>query len=120
MIEIYRHFKYYYQIYFDRQGGEDLIGALQSTLSGEEKVLKMNYLDKKGERVIDLVFINDEITYNVVLTKSSLSIEMDREEIEDAIERFRESIEIKYFYPAEFYHGKMGKNTINITAAYKE
>ena len=120
MIKLYKHFIYSWQIDFDRQGGEELIGALQSALSNEEKVLKINYLDKKGERIIDLVFINDEITYNVVLTKSKLSIEMDREEIEDAIERFGESIEIKYFYPAEFYQGKMGKNTISITAAYKE
>ena len=70
------------------------------------------------EELIVLVFYRSENSNNIKVDSRELSIELDNDEIEYAIIRFKESLTSKSFYPAEFCEGTCNKRSISIYAQY--
>ncbi len=116
MLKLYAGNRYSIKIEFDEQGAKDLIEGLKNVLKNESNTLKATDLEERKD--IDLTFIKNSVTNNILFSQKKLIIEMDDDEIEYAIERFEHSINNKQFFPAELCEGILNRKNITVYARY--
>lgn len=72
---------------------------MQETICMQTSIIKVNNELKEG--AIELEFIQDDDMNRILFNNNKIILRIDTEDIEYTIERLIESIDSKYFYPAE-------------------
>jgi hypothetical protein len=116
LLYLYTNNKYSIKIEFDEQGAKNLIEGLKNALKNDRSILKVTNIEEG--KVIDLTFVKNDVTNNILFSQKELVIEMDIDEIEYAIERFYQSINNKTFFPAEVCEGIHNRKNITVYAKY--
>lgn len=99
MIRINKYSKLSLNIEFDDEGAKYLLSAFQEAICMQTAVIQVINEIKGG--TIDLEFIKDDESNRILFNNNKIILWMDTEDIEYAIERLIDSIDSKYFYPAE-------------------
>jgi hypothetical protein len=99
MIGINKYSKLSLSIEFDEEGAKDLLSALKETICMKTAIIQVN--NELNGGTVDLEFIQDDDMNRILFNNNKIILRMDTEDIEYTIERLIDSIDSKYFYPAE-------------------
>ena len=102
------------KIFFDDRGIEKLITLLSEVLDSDEALIRI-----EKDRILK-VKRNEEVSTVNLLQNSSITITMDSDEIEYAIERLKICLVEKVFYPAEFCELRYKQKDLTVYAEYVE
>ena len=118
LIDVCKDGKYSIKISFDKQGSLNLIKNLTNALIN--KYSDIEAIHKTTQKSIKICFKKNNNINNIIFSKQNLIIELDSDEIEYAIERFKESEIQKIFYPSELCEGILKNKNVTIYAQYIE
>lgn len=116
MININKENELALKIEFDEEGSKELIKVLEKTIHMQRGLLEVK--NKINGNTIDLEFIQNDDINKILFNDNKIVIMIDKDEIEYAIERFIESIDSKYFYPAEVCECSNKKKYLTVYADF--
>ena len=116
MIRLTRVDRYSLHLHFDDDGAQSLLEAFRQALGNEKMPVGVEvelsvFTRKRSSRVEKALFYISESDQPSRLERDSNDIHLflEREELEDATDRFRACIKDRYFFPAELCEVFTGK-----------